>query len=122
MVKTLRETTRRAAKAHHCEMCGAMIRVGDLHHVSTNLYDGRVYDWRECIWCHRDSICATVHAWWGHPDEGVGYDSARDWAEEVALGWPWWQNWRGQPTRRASADERAAARAWLARAAGGEGE
>lgn len=121
-VMTIRATTRTARKIHHCGMCSRVIKVGDRHHVATNVYDDRIYDWRECIWCHRDGICGLVHAWWGHPDEGVGYDCARDWAEEVAVGWPWWENWRGQRTRRVSATERAAARAWLARVAGGEGE
>lgn len=119
---TIRATTRTARKIHHCGMCSRVIKVGDRHHVATNVYDDRIYDWRECIWCHRDGICGLVHAWWGHPDEGVGYDCARDWAEEVAVGWPWWENWLGQRTRRVSATERAAARAWLARVAGGEGE
>lgn len=121
-VMSLRESTRTAAKVHRCGMCAKVIRIGEQHHVSTNLYDGRVYDWRECHWCQRDRICATVHAWWGDPSEGVNFDSACEWAEEVALGWPTWWGPRGWIGRRVSASERAAARAWLARVAGGEGE
>ena len=122
MIQTLREATRTARKAHYCGMCWRIIKVGDLHRVSTNVYDGRVYDWRECLPCHRDGVCALVHTWWGQPDEGVDVESARDWAEEVAVGWPYREGWRGQWTKRVTATERAAARAWLARVAGGEGE
>lgn len=121
-VQTIDEHFRVARKVHHCGMCNKAIKVGEQHHVSTNIYDDRIYDWRECIWCHRDRICALVHAWWADPDEGVGYDSANEWAEEVALGWPYWWAPRGRTGRRVSATERAAARAWLARVAGGEGE
>jgi hypothetical protein len=121
-VTTINETTRKARKVHHCGMCNRTIKPGEQYRVATNVFDGRIYDWHECIWCHDDGICAITHAWWGHPDDGVNSESAGDWAEEVAIGWPSWQDWRGQTTRRVSATERAAARAWLARVAGGEGE
>lgn len=119
MVAQLKEATRRARKVHHCGMCNAQIQPGDLHHVSTNVYDGRVYDWRECLPCHRDLIVNLVHDWTGGwADEGVNYEDAVEWADG-AVGWP--KNWIGYG-RSIHGSERTAARNWLARAAGGEGE
>ena len=118
MVTTLAETDRVARKSYFCGMCARGIRVGETHHTKTNLYDGRVYTWRECLWCHRDHIINYVHDWSGGCDEGVDYEQAVEWAQE-AVGWP--RHWivYGRDIHPA---ERAAARAWLARAAGGEGE
>lgn len=119
MVTQLHEGTRTARKVHRCGMCSQTIKVGERHHVSTNVWDGRVYDWRECAGCARDSICSYVHDWSGcYYEEGVGYEQAAEWADE-AVGWPghWLRYGRGiHPA------ERVAARNWLARAAGGEGE
>lgn len=119
MVTTLRASTRKARKPYCCGMCATPIKVGERHHVYTNLYDGRVYDWRECVGCVRDSIVNYVHDWsGGHHDEGVCFEQASEWAEE-AVGWP--KHWirYNRPIR---VDERLAARNWLARTAGGEGE
>lgn len=108
MTEKIREGTRRARKPHWCSMCNHGIGRGDLHYVSTYAYDGSVYDWRTCLPCRRDQIANLVWNWRDQPDEGVGYDDAKDWA----YGHEWMRN----PA------ERAAARRWLARAAGGEGE
>lgn len=105
---TFSERTVRARKQHRCGMCGQGISAGDLYRVSVNLYDGRVYNWRECLPCGNDGICAWVYNWADYPDEGVGYEEADEWAGYV--------HWMRRPA------ERAAARRWLARAAGGEGE
>lgn len=83
MPTTLREATRRARKQYRCGMCNTPIAVGEKHHVSTNLWDGRVYDWRECAGCGADNICAEVYYWAGYPDEGVDYESAWEWAHEM---------------------------------------
>lgn len=105
---SFRESVRRAAKPHRCSMCNASIRVGDLHHVSTNCYDGRVYDWRTCQPCRRDRVTGMVYDWTGHPDEGVDLDDAIEWAPEAIL--------------YAKGHERRSARDWLARYCGGDGE
>ena len=119
MVTTLNETDRTARKSYFCGMCARRINPGERHHVQTNLYDGRVYDWRECLPCDRDGIMNYVNDWsGGWHDEGVDYEQAVEWAQE-AVGWPrhWLAHGRGiHPA------EREAARRWLARAAGGEGE
>ena len=110
-VLQLGHTVRAARKPYWCGMCNASIKVGDRHSVSTNVYDGRAYDWRECLPCDRDGIVSLVHDWsGGYWDEGVNYENASEWADEVIGGW----------FKRPA--ERAAARRWLARAAGGEGE
>ena len=118
-VQVLRSATRRARKPHRCGMCATAIPVGDLHQVSTNVYDGRVYDWRECLPCDRDGIVGLVHDWSGGSyDDGVSYEQAAEWAQE-AVTWP--RHWL-RYGRDIHPAERFAARAWLARAAGGEGE
>lgn len=116
-IQTIGDRTRRARKVHACDLCGSRIKVGDLHRVATNIYDGRVYDWRECLPCCRDGVCNHAHAWTGFDSEGVSSEQAMEWAKETAWGWP--KHWRGGPV---SATERKAARDWLARAAGGESE
>lgn len=87
MPTTLREATRTARKPHRCDLCDGLIAVGEQHHVSTNVYDGRVYDWRTCAACKRDRVIAYVYDWAGFPDEGVGYDTALEWAAD-AESWP----------------------------------
>lgn len=122
MVTTLEETDRRARKAYSCGMCGRAIKVGDLHHTQTNVYDGRVYTWRECMGCHRDGVITYVHSWTGgYHDEGVDYEAAVEWAEE-SVRWPRVGYGYRDPAKVISGAEQGAARRWLARAAGGEGE
>lgn len=82
MPTQLREATRTARKVHHCGGCGVIIKIGERHHVSTNVWDGRVYDWRTCEACHRDNIVGEVYFWAGSPDEGVDIESAWEWAHE----------------------------------------
>ena len=93
-------------------------------HFENNVFDGRIYTWRDCLPCDRDGVIHYVDAWTGgYYDEGVTEESAQEWAEDTAWFWPWRESTRRQPERRRiSADERRAARGWLARAAGGEGE
>jgi hypothetical protein len=79
----LKAATRVARKEHRCGMCGGMIKVGERHHVYTNVYDGRVYDFRTCEPCREDSIVNEVHAWAYYPDEGVTVEDAEEWAHEA---------------------------------------
>lgn len=119
-VGVIAEAIRTARKVHHCGMCGRQIKVGEKHSASTNVYDGRVYTWRECMACDRDGICNYAHDWsGGYHDEGVNYEVAQEWAEE-AVEWPRNWHWRGRsvPPRSITTTERLAARNWLARAAG----
>lgn len=83
MITEVRSGNRKARKLHRCGMCAARIEIGEEHHVSTNAYDGRIYDWRECLPCRRDGICSEVYAWTGgYYDEGVDYEQAHEWAHE----------------------------------------
>lgn len=109
-METLRETDRRAGKAHRCGLCLGVIHRGDWHHVQTNVYDGRVYDWRTCRHCLRDHVITYVWDWsGGYYDEGVDYESAMEWAPDAAQ----WSK---------DGAERWAARSFLARCSDGEGE
>lgn len=83
MPTQLRATTRTARKVHYCSLCGGMVKVGEKYHVSTNVFDGRVYDWRTCLPCQTDGIINEVYDWAGMPDEGVDSESAHDWAHEA---------------------------------------
>lgn len=84
MVTQLRYATRRARKEHSCSLCNGLIAVGEEYHVSTNAWDGLLYDWKTCQGCR--GLTGIVHEWWGYPDEGIGTDSADDWAHEMLAG------------------------------------
>lgn len=117
MVTTLDHGTRRARKSYRCGMCLATIRPSDRYAFQINVYDGRVYTWRDCLACERDSICNYVHDWTGgYHDEGVDWESAIEWAQE-AVAWP--RHWLAHG-RTIHPVERLAARNFLARATGEE--
>lgn len=82
MPTQLGSATRTARKMHHCGLCGAMIKVDEHHHVSTNVFDARVYDFRTCSACEADGICAAVYVWCHYPSEGVVLEEAWEWAHE----------------------------------------
>ena len=82
MPETLRATAPKARKDHLCGTCNRTITAGERYHLSANLYDGRVYDWRECSDCIADAITNEVYAWAGSPDEGVGFEQAEGWAHD----------------------------------------
>lgn len=109
---TLDRGTRRARKAHRCELCWAHIRPGDHHAFQVIVYDDRVYTWRTCMACERDGIVYLVAAWCD-PDDGVHFDLAVEWAEE-AVNWPRVYLYR-RPARPTKASEQWAARNYLAR-------
>lgn len=116
MPVTLDHGKRRARKAYRCGMCGARINPGDHHAFQTNVYDGRVYTWRDCLACDRDGILNYVHDFTGgYHGEGVDFEVAIEWAEDAAS-WP--RYWIA--SRPITTAERLAARNWLARATGGE--
>lgn len=124
MVQQLDAGRRTARKTYRCGLCTSLINPGDLYAFQVNVFDGHIYTWRDCLSCDRDGVIHYVEAWTGgYYDEGITEVDAEEWAQDAAWFWP-----RREPTRRnpspgpISADERRAARAWLARAAGGEGE
>jgi hypothetical protein len=117
MVTTIDSGQRNARKDYRCGLCGTRIHRGDRHAFQTNVYDGRVYTWRDCLACDRDGVLSFVSDWdGGWSDEGVDYEKAVEWADQ-AVAWPRnWLTW-GRSIHPA---ERLAARNWLARAAGDE--
>ena len=80
MVQHLGEATRTARKGHRCQVCTVLIKAGDRYHVSTCIYDGRIYDFKTCDACEADGILAEVWHWCGMPDEGVAAEEAHEWA------------------------------------------
>lgn len=117
MVTTLSEGTRKARKSYHCGMCNALIKPGERYSFQTNVYDGRIYTWHDCLACTRDGVVNYVSDWdggWG--DEGVDYELAVQWAEE-AISWP--RHWL-RYNRTIHPHERLAARNFCARATGEE--
>lgn len=78
---TLRETYPTARKARVCGFCCvASIQPGTKYRRTTNVYDGRLYDWVECLQC--SALLGLVWEWAGRPDEGVGEDSFHEWARD----------------------------------------
>lgn len=117
MVQTLDQGYRTARKTYRCGLCAITIKPGDRYAFQTNIYDDRIYTWRDCVWCDRDAVLIYVHDFTGgYHDEGVDWEAASEWAA-AAVGWP--QHWLAYK-RTISALERTAARNWLARAAGDE--
>lgn len=103
---------RRARKAYRCGLCWSQINPGDHYAFQVNVWDGRVYTWRDCLPCERDGVIDLVQSWWS-PDDGVTADEASEWASE-AVSWP--RVWMARTSRPMKAAEQWAARNWLARA------
>lgn len=78
MPQVLKDGTRKARKQHRCGLCHAVICPGDTYSFQTCLYDGRVYDFRDCPACGRDGVLGLVYKWAGEPDEGVTGEDASD--------------------------------------------
>lgn len=108
-VLTLSDETRRARKDYRCALCDARIQRGDYHRAQSNVFEDRVYTWRDCRHCHSDGVIHWVDVWVGGADDGVNFEDASEWARDAAV----WSK---------SGAERRAARSWLARFCGGEGE
>lgn len=114
---TLDSGTRNARKTYRCGLCNAAIRPGVRYSFQTNVYDGRIYTWRDCLACDRDLIANYVSDWdGGWSDEGVDYEKAIEWAEDALL-WP--RHWH-RYGRTIHPTERLAARNFCARATGFE--
>ena len=80
----LREARPTARKAHCCSLCTGPISPGETYSRRTLVYDGQVYDWRECSDCEADEIVSLV-AEWTYDEDGIGPEDAYEWASETAL-------------------------------------
>ena len=79
----LRETRPTARKAHRCSLCTGPISPGETYSRRTLVYDGQVYDWRECSACEADEIVSLV-ADWTFSEDGIDPETAYEWATETA--------------------------------------
>lgn len=82
MVQQLSESKPTARKQHRCSLCNGVISPGETYSRSTNIYDGRVYDFIECGSCVRDRVGSEVYDWSGCPDEGYTFEDAYEWAHD----------------------------------------
>lgn len=102
MPTELRSRTPRARKPHACDCCTCPIPAGTVYHRTTLVYDGHVYDWVSCCPCNQ-----LVNTVWRFVDpvhdEGIGVDE-----------FTWWAD-----VHRDDPEHGEAARAFLARVAGG---
>ena len=79
-MQILSKKTVTARKAHVCMTCSATaIQPGQTYRRATYIYDGRIYNWVQCVEC--DALGGIVYDWSG-ADEGVGLDEYVEWAEE----------------------------------------
>lgn len=81
MTTFIREQNPTARKAHACSLCDGLILPGDKYVRTTNVYDGRIFDFLTCRGCVDGRILHRVDAWSFH-DEGVTFDDAMEWARE----------------------------------------
>lgn len=109
-ITTLSETTRTSRGKVRCNLCGRRIDKGERYDETTNVYDGRVYRWRDCSHCIAFRTLTTlgdylyeVASWSG---DGYGPDSVAEFEPgtrfECVLKAQWergWRNYGGQPAR-----------------------
>lgn len=85
-VVLLDSTTPTARKPHRCELCGRRIDVGEKYTANKNVFDGRVYTFKECAHC---KALQRVTSFGDHLDEcsryGDGFcgDDAMQWEPET---------------------------------------
>lgn len=93
MPQTLSQSSPKARKRHHCEMCGRVIDVGEVYTRQANLGDDGFYDWTNCQQC--DVFLNLIEDWDGY---GIGYDTVQEWEPdnlwELRLKALWHLKWR----------------------------
>ena len=80
----LHESNPVARKRYWCSLCQTSIQPGTHYKRSTMIYDGQIYDWRECPPCVDDKIAAKVDDW-SYSVDGIGPETAYEWATEMAI-------------------------------------
>lgn len=82
MTETIWKKTVTARTTHLCMLCyGIAAEPGQQYTRTTNVSDGRIYDWVECADC--TAIARRAWAWFGYNDEGVDFDDCVDWAKDA---------------------------------------
>lgn len=81
MPELLRSKKVRARKPHSCATCwGRAIEPGDEYQRDTYVFDGRIYDWVQCVLCAQ--ISRTVFAWAIDAYDGIGQSEYTEWAQD----------------------------------------
>jgi len=76
----LAEKTVTARKPHACMTCNTVaIQSGIQYRRSTYVYDGRVYDWVQCLPCQ---AVADLVWQWANGQDGIDADDYAEWADE----------------------------------------
>lgn len=99
MVQIIREVRRIARRGPRCSLCWRTIGKGEDYRCSTNVYDGRIYNWNECAHCE---AFRKLTDYWGidlaWSDEGYSSDTVEEFeprtAQEVKLLKRWRRRWR----------------------------
>lgn len=78
MTTTLNEETRRARKAHGCNVCRGRIAAGDRYRVQTNVGGGDLWTWRAHLLCYAAFGLAWDIDW-------HDFDNNPDWWEIAPL-------------------------------------
>lgn len=79
-VELIKEQTPTARKQHHCYFCGGLIEVGTKYNRSTNVYDGRIYDWISHIVCEK--VAHELDMYSNCDDDGLSADSFSAYIDE----------------------------------------
>lgn len=82
MPTVMSQATPTARKPHRCELCGRTIHPGERYDRSSNLGDGHLYTWKECLHCK--ALAALLWAL-DVPDYdyGLGPDDVGEWEPQT---------------------------------------
>lgn len=77
-----RETERKARKQHECDLCGAVIQIGDTYidHADNIIDSGTVYQGKECLSCQPIKKEFNKSS---YSDEGYSDEYMMEWWKEV---------------------------------------
>jgi len=73
-----RDTIRKARKQHACELCGAIIKVGDEYHDKSSNEFGDIFNTKECKEC-QPFLNEFVSSGAYDPDTGYNENTIHDW-------------------------------------------
>lgn len=76
-------STRKARKAHHCDVCGPNIKPGDEYHHQVT-FDGEVIVWKNCTGCESAVKKAQAADYGDWMSQLISGDDVIEWATEHA--------------------------------------
>lgn len=80
MNELIERKDRKARKDHRCDLCGGIIKKGEVYEWSKSIYDGTFYEWSNHINCGKVSAAIWDYV---DPDEGMTEDQFLDGCQEV---------------------------------------